>query len=141
MVLFYIFVVFVVFVVVVDIEYTDSTDSEVIEVQLSETFSKNCKIKGYPEPTYEWMRNRTIIRSDKYFEYKVMDSDEFGNYTCVATNSFGKLSYTLIIKNADAGLIGKDASSNRGTLIFFISITLISIFKLGFPKNKHIPRS
>ena len=67
-------------------------------------FTLNCPIRGKPKPTYEWYFNdvkinfkKTSARGKKQITVHDPDINDAGRYKCVASNQYGRISYTYII--------------------------------------------
>ena len=65
-----------------------------------------CPVSGYPKPIITWERNGIQLQmseSPLYFISKVTQED-FGNYTCTATDGKSFIASAIIVRRIKAGL-------------------------------------
>ena len=65
-----------------------------------------CPISGYPKPIITWERNGIQLQKSEnhlYFISKVTQED-FGNYTCTATDGKSFIVSAIIVRRIKAGL-------------------------------------
>ena len=64
-----------------------------------------CPVSGYPKPTITWERNGIQLQKSEnplYFISKVTQED-FGNYTCTATDGKSFITSAIIVRRIKAG--------------------------------------
>ena len=65
-----------------------------------------CPVRGYPKPIITWERNGIQLQKSEnhlYFISKVTQED-FGNYTCTATDGKSFIVSAIIVRRIKAGL-------------------------------------
>lgn len=86
------------------IEYEkDKLEEETVSLHMDETYHTACPIRGHPALTYAWNidnGNKTLVSLTKTFVYTIRNVEDYVGYTCTASNTYGKLQYTVIFKNA-----------------------------------------